>query len=244
MRALALTLLLLLLPAPVAGASGAAARHAKASLVACDTAAGTAMFRGSMATYGGARTLQMRFTLQARVPGGGGFKRVAAPGFDTWLSSAPGKKGYVYDKTVQNLEDGDAYRAVVRFRWKDPDGTVLGHALKVTVPCLQPDNRPNLRATKVTGEPGPSAGTGTYTVRVANKGRSAAPVFATALSVDGKPRTDATTSEPLAAHGTTEVSFTAPLCDPGATLTVTVDTGGAVDETVETDNVLAVPCPA
>ncbi len=201
------------------------------------------MFRGAIAAYGKGRTLQLRFTLQAKIAGGGGYKRVVAPTFDEWLTSQPGKRAYVYDKTVQNLEDGASYRAVVRFRWRDAKGHVVAGATKVTAACAQPDDRPNLKPTKVTVRPGTSGATRTYVVRVINKGRSPAAVFATGLTVNGQPLTDVLTAGPLAAGAATEVAFASPRCDAGSTLTVAVDTGAAVDERNERDNRLAVPCP-
>lgn len=244
-RTLALTLCLLLVPAAFAQASRAGAKHSKVTLTACDTAADTATFSGAMTRVRHSTTMQMRFTLQARVPGGGGFKHVVAPEgstFDTWLSSTPGKKGYVYDKAVENLEDGASYRAIVRFRWKDADGDTVARALKATDPCRQPDLRPNLKVKSVSVRPGTSPSTRTYVVRVVNRGASDAPAFATGLVVNGAPLADQP-SEPLAARSDTLVSFPSPKCDEGSTLTAAVDTMAAVDERDETDNTLAVPCP-
>src|SRR4051812_21351286 len=152
----------------------------------CDTAADTATFRGSMTTMRRASTLQLRFTLQARIKGGGGFQHVVAPEgstFDTWLSSSPGKKGYVYDKAVENLEDGAWYRAVVRFRWRNAKGETIARTIKATPACKQPDLRPNLRVKSVTAEPGTSPSTRTYLVRVVNSGATEAPGFSTGLTV-------------------------------------------------------------
>lgn len=245
MRTLALTLLLVLLPASASAAGTAASRHSKVALAACDTDTDTATFRGSMTRMRRAPALQMRFTLQARVPGGGGFKRVVAPPgstFDTWLSSSSGKRGYVFDKVVENLEDGASYRAVVRFRWRGRDGDVVARTTKATRACKQPDPRPNLRVRDITVRPGTSPQTRTYVVRVVNRGRSEAPAFATGLSVDGAALPDRAAG-PLGAGDETRVSFVAARCSEGSSLTATADTTAAVDERRETDNVLAVPCP-
>lgn len=243
MRTAALTLLLLLVPVSLAGAGSGAARHAKATLAGCDTQGNTALFRGSISSYKKATSLQLRFTLQAKVSGGGGFKRVVAPTFDTWLSSTPGKKRYVYDKTVENLEDGASYRAVVRFRWRDAKGALVASAIKVTGACAQPDDRPDLTATKVSVKAGTAPSNRTYVVKVANHGRSPAPVFATGLTVGGAPRPDQSTTGPLAAGASVRIAFVAPRCAAESMLTATVDTGAAVDERNEADNVLAVLCP-
>ncbi len=245
MRTLVITLLLLVLPASLARANPAGERHSKAELLTCDTDADTATFRGRMTTTRKAASLQLRFKLQARVPGGGGFKHVVAPEgstFDTWLSSTPGKKGYVYDKTVQNLEDGASYRAVVRFRWRDGDGHTVARAIKATKACKQPDPRPNLKVKSVTAGPGTSAQTRTYVVRVVNRGGSEAPAFATGLVVNGATLADRPAG-PIAPGADARIGFAAPKCAEGSTLTATADTMAAVDERNETDNVLAVPCP-
>lgn len=241
MRTLVLILAVLAV-SPAAASAGpmAAAKHSRAALLSCDTEANAAVFRGTIRTYGGAASLQLRFTLQARVKGD--FKRVVAPSFDEWLSSSPGKKGFVYDKGVQELGAGTVYRAVVRYRWRAADGHVLARALKVTRECVQPDDRANLRATHVSVRPGVSAGTRTYLVRVVNRGPVEAPASAVGLSVDGAD-VPVLTAGPVAPHSSTTVAFSAPRCSAGSSLAVTVDANGAVDERNETDNRLAVSCP-
>jgi CARDB len=243
MRALVLTFVLLLVPASVAGATGSATKHSKVALTVCDTELNTATFRGTIGAFGKAKTLQLRFTLQARVVGGGGWKRVVAPSFDTWLTSTPGKKGFVFDKAVQNLAAGADYRAVVRFRWKDAKGREVAHALKSSPACQQPDDRPNLKVAKVSVRQGTSPQTRTYVVKVANRGGHEAPAFSTGLTVNAKPLADQASTGPLAAGAATTFSFTAPKCIAGSTLTAEADTTAVVDEADETDNVLAVPCP-
>ena len=123
------------------------------------------------------------------------------------------------------------------------DGHVIARFTKATPECEQPDDRPNLRPTAVAVRPGTSAATRTYVVRVANKGRTEAPAFAVGLSVDGV-AVPQLMGGPLAAKTQTTVSFVAPRCHAGSTLAATADAGDAVDERDETDNRLAVPCPA
>ena len=244
MRTLVVALSLLLLPAAAADArAGKAARHARATVAACDADAHTAVFRGAIRAFGKATSLQMRFTLQARATHRGAFKRVAAPTFGEWVTSSPGKKGFVYDKTVQALTPGTGYRALVRFRWRAADGHVIARFRKATRACEQPDDRPNLRATKVAVRPGTSAGTRSYIVRVADKGRTDAAAFSTGLTVNGTALRPVP-GGPLAAGATTAVAFVGPRCRAGSTLVAIVDTGDAVDERNETDNRLAVPCPS
>lgn len=242
MRTLALAIALLLLPASAAGAASAGARHSKVTLAACDTEAKSATFRASMRTVRRAPGLQLRFTLQARVPGGGGFKRVVAPGLDTWLSSTPGKKRYVYDKTVEPLATRTAYRAVVRFRWKDATGDVIARASKVSRACWQPDERPNLKVKSITAGAGASPSMRSYRVRVVNRGATESPAFSTGFSV-GDAALPEQIAGPLAPRKSTVVEFEGPQCAPGSTVTAAVDTLAAVDERDEGDNALAVPCP-
>lgn len=243
MRTLVLPLVAaLLVPAAAAGAKTPALKHSRATLVSCDTEANTAVFRGALTTVRKARSLQMRFALQARPAKGGAFKHVVAPSFDQWLTSSPGKKAFVYDKRLEALAAGTSYRAVIRYRWRAADGHVLARAFRMTPTCTQPDDRPNLRATRIAVRPGISRGARTYLVRIANRGAGEAPAFATSLTVGGNTLTGSM-GGPLAARSATTLAFLAPKCKAGSTLTATVDTGDAVDERNETDNRLTVPCP-
>ena len=70
----------------------------------------------------GSERMQVRFTLQVREDALASWRRVAATGFDTWLTSLPEVRRYTYAKTVTNLSAPAAYRTVVRFRWLDEDG--------------------------------------------------------------------------------------------------------------------------
>ena len=76
-----------------------------------------AVFEGQMRTIAGASRMQMRFTLQARTPDTARWSAVAAPGFGTWVSSAPGTSRYVYTKRVESLLAPASYRVLLRFRW-------------------------------------------------------------------------------------------------------------------------------
>ena len=91
MRTLVVALLLLL---PLAAAADARAskapRHSKATVAACDPAADTAVFRGTITAFGKATSLQLRFTLQARPLSGGRFRHVDASSFDAWLTASAG----------------------------------------------------------------------------------------------------------------------------------------------------------
>ena len=217
-------------------------RHSAARLLACDQDAHTASFRGSMASYGKATSLEMRFALDARSQIQQTWAASAPPaGFNVWLKANPGVKRYVVDKTVKGLVAGSSYRAVVHFRWRNAAGHVVARTTLRTRSCSQPDSRADLTPKSITVSAGPTASTRTYTVLVANDGAGDAPPFSVSLQVAGGPTQQAMT-DGLVGGDSTELLFTAPPCPAGSAAVATVDTGSAVDEADETDNTLTVPC--
>lgn len=245
MRRLALSILLLfaLLAPTGAGAGVAGLRHSAVRLPDCDDEAHSATFAGSLRAFGRATGLQMRFTLQTR-SAGTPWERVEAPGFDEWLTAASGKRHYVYDKEVNNLAVGAAYRTIVRFRWRDAAGAVVARALRRSPACRQPDDRPNLTVTDIGVRPGSGPNVSTYVVHVLNDGDREASGFAASLRVSTDQLAPQSVTGPLVEGGEAEIEFEASHCGEGSPLTATVDTEGSVDESDETDNGLTVPCPA
>jgi len=231
-RALLPLLLLLLWPA--------AAHAATVKVVNCapalDPAARSATFEARMKAARGSDRMQLRFTLQVRDEGlFTRWRKVVAPGFDTWLTSTSGVRRYAYTRTIQNLTAPAAYRTVVRFRWLDEEGDVLRSSRGTSAQCKQPDMRPDLEPVRVEVAPGPDADSRRYRVIVRNTGRSAAGAFDVSLgetvaSVTG-----------LAAGAQQAVTLVGPICTEETV--VTVDPGEAVDERDEDDNVLAAACP-
>ncbi|MGI8623550.1 MAG: CARDB domain-containing protein [Solirubrobacteraceae bacterium] len=242
LRAVTSLLLLLVLAAPARAGAGSAG-HPAGRLTLCDVAAHAATFQGDMRRFRRVTLLQMRFTLQVRDGSHPRWSHVEAPTFDSWLSSAAGKSRYVYDKSVANMPVGATYRAVVRFRWRGADGTILSHAKRTTRACRQPDDRPDLRATSVRVRPGSSPDARRYVARVVNEGRGDADAFAVGLAVDGVSLGDRFASS-LAAGADETVAFEGPACTSGSRLTATVDASGLVDEADEADDALTVPCPS
>ena len=130
-------LALLLLPAAVACAAPAAASAAATAGLAsvrvaeCTPAlepeARTATFEARDARR--ARDRPARRALHAADPreGRAGWRKVAAPGFDAWLTSDHGVGRYGYLKTIRNLSAPASYRTVVRFRWLDAGGRASPH---------------------------------------------------------------------------------------------------------------------
>ena len=103
-----------------------ASAFAKAVITACDTTAQFAVFEGRMQRVKGASKLQMRFTLQARRRTTRCWRKIKAPGFGIWITSAPGIGRYVYDKRVEQLIAPANYRVAIEFRWRDAKGKTLG----------------------------------------------------------------------------------------------------------------------
>jgi hypothetical protein len=239
MRRTLLTALLVLLAAPAARADDAAT--AKARLLGCDSAIDleerTAAFSGDMKAVPGASRLQMKFVLQARTEADEPeWVSVAAPGFGTWYSSAPGIGRYVYTKTVENLVAPASYRTQVHFRWLSATGRTLLRARRTSRVCRQPDLRPDIVPLRLTG-----AGDG-WEVSVQNVGRTTAYSFIVNVEADGQVY-DFGHVEELAPKQTIHLQRPAPPCRPGTDLIVRVDADGAVDEADEDANVLSQACP-
>jgi hypothetical protein len=238
-RALMTLAFLLLFPA----AADAATVKVVDCVPAVDPAVRSATFEARVHSVHGSERMQVRFTLQVREDGLSGWRRVVAPGFDTWLTSEPAVRRYSYAKTVTNLSAPATYRMVVRFRWLDEDGEALKSARVTSLGCRQPDMRPNLLPQRVDVLPGLQADTRRYAVALRNAGRTDALPFAATLAI-GDEQADPLSILGVAAGVQQIVTFTGPPCKEGTQLTVTLDPGEAVDERDEEDNVLVTPCPA
>jgi hypothetical protein len=244
MRRIAPPILLLALLALVPAAS--AATTPKVRLTACQAALEQAdryaVFEGRMRSVAGDARMQMRFTLEVRDEETPRWHAVATRGFGRWVSSDPGVSRYVYTKRVENLVAPVGYRAVVRFRWLDADGHRLASQRAVSPVCSQPDLRPNLRPLDILAKHAPDPGRTRYAIPVVNRGRSAAGAFELALTVGGQ-ALPLQAVEEMEAGERRVVTVEGPSCAPGSELTVDVDPSGAVDERVEADNRLTLPCP-
>src|SRR6185295_19971501 len=100
------------------------------------------------------------------------YRRVAAPGFRSWSTAAPGKTSWVFTRRVEALIGPARYRAQVRFQWLDLHGKVIAHAKKVSRACKQPDHRPNLKVKALSRE-----GKRRYSALVVNNGRTPTGAF-------------------------------------------------------------------
>ena len=245
-------LALLLLPAAVALAAPAAASAAPAAALAsvkvteCTPAlepeARLATFEARVRAVPRTDRLAVRFTLQTRGPGELTWRRIAAPGLDTWLSSDRGVGRYGYLKTVRNLAAPASYRMIVRFRWLDAEGAVIRSAKHRSPSCRQADLRPDLRPRGIEAHPAASPHDRRYVVLVKNTGRTLAPPASVSLRAGDHLLPPGTVPSVLPG-ATRRIAFTAPVCASGEELVVSVDATGLVDEADEEDNVLVVPCP-
>jgi hypothetical protein len=213
-----------------------AATNAGVSLTACAPRERAAEFEARMAAVAGADRMKMRFTLQVRKSGKRVFKRIAAPGFNSWTTAAPGTRRYVFTRRVEALIGPASYRAMVRFRWLDADGATLATAQAYSRACRQPDHRPNLTVRALSVEGGRS-----YLALVANTGRSASGPFD--LEVELPDRVLGPVSlESLDAREERLVRIRGPRCEAGTSITAGADRLDLVDERSETDNALTATC--
>jgi hypothetical protein len=236
----------------VALASGATAHASErvalsAKVASCltgaDPDARSAAFTGSMPALSGTRRMQMRFGLQQRPgsPSRARFRKVAVPGWSGWVTSDPGRQGFVFTKRVEALTAPAAYRATVQFRWLDARGHTQKTLTRTTPACEEPDPRADLvlaslSATAIAG------GQAAYSITVENDGLAEADPFAVTLTIGGRV-SDPLTLGPIAPGAQATGSLAAPRCAPGSTITVTLDVAGTVDESVESDDVVQRACP-
>ena len=240
MRRTPLVLLALLLGlCPGAPARAQERPPLRATLAACESGpeavARFAVFTGSMPALRGTRRMWMRFDLEERRRGARRWQRLRAPAFGRWdRSREPGASGFIYTKRVEQLKEAASYRAVVRFRWFDARGREQRQIRRITPPCEQPSQRPNLLVDALGIAPGPDASTYRYLVTVVNDGLTAAGPFSLGLVTDGGERVREVPG--LAARGRTTVEIAGPRCAEMSTVTVKLDVRGDVAESDERDN--------
>ncbi len=200
-----------------------------------------ATFRGTMPSIVGASVLEMRFVLEQR--SGDGWKAMSPPGFTRWEHSTPGAAGLVYEKRVERLAAGSAYRVRVRFRWSAPDGTVLRRATRVSGACRLADERRDVSVDGLTAAPLPN-GRVRYVVTVRNGAAAAAAGrLRVVLAVDGVVQ-DAQTLSGLPADAIGVVSFDGPPCRPGGSVLARIDAPSGGDEVADADDTLKLDCPS
>ena len=242
-RVLILAVLLTVLAAPAAQARP----PARALLIACERSleesGGAGVFEGQMRAVPGSSRMQMRFTLQASTPERRRWTRVDAPGFGTWVGSAPGTSRYLYTKRVLNLLAPASYRVQVRFRWLDASGVVVERVQRTSGSCSQPDPRADLVVRSVAVEASASdPARRRYVAFVRNTGRTAAEPSLLSLTAGGV----ALPAARVAALDPGEGAYVAvegPACEPGAEIVAEADEDESVDESDEADNRFTRSCP-
>jgi hypothetical protein len=198
----------------------------------------TATFLGRMKTIPGTDRMLMRFTLMERF-GDEKLHPLAIPELRAWRSAKPGIKDFRYKQTVTALQGGGEYRASVDFRWLDADGNLLRKAHRLSGPCRQQGDLPNLKVGTPSAQAGPE-GTAVYVVPVVNDGKAIARDVAVELFVDGA-AANVGHIDSVAPGETREVRFTGPACKRN--LRTVVDPPDTIKEQFESDNVTTVRCP-
>lgn len=229
--------------APAPGIPGSTAATLLNCNPAIEQASRSATFAGQMTSLPDASKMEIRFQLQQRVPGDGGFHALAAPGFGVWRRSELGVQIFRYVKQVTNLPAPAAFRALVGFRWLNARGRVVQGATRLTAVCQQPDDRPLLvvggvHITAVADQPGEAE----YAIAVHNDGRGPAAPFAVTLTVNGSPVADLSVPG-LAAATRTVLRTDAAACDPGTSVQVTLDPQRQLSEAPGGGLPATVACP-
>jgi hypothetical protein len=194
---------------------------------------------------------------QRPLAGGAWTLRSDVPGLGAWLAPNDPKLGsrpkdvFEYRQSIGRLAYPFAYRFRAAFRWSDDSGAIVRQAQVRTLPCREPDLRPDLRLTDVTILPSgmmPLQGQPTlvrYRVGVTNGGhRSAHGVAVQGDFLTGGVDAPQTRTLALVRPGERfHVSFVAPTCAAlDAPPSFTVDPGNTVDEANEANNTLLATC--
>jgi hypothetical protein len=218
----------------------------QARLVSCTTgatpAARTATFTARMPAAAGTARMWMRFDLLQRAAGETEFAPVRLPAWGVWHRSERGRSAFIFTKKVRGLRAPGAYRARVRFRWYDAQGRIQRRARRITRICRQPDPRPDLQAGALSVAPGLGPASVTYLLTIDNTGRGAAGPFDVVLSTGGMPQPPVRVSG-IAAGASVVVGLPGPRCASGGTLRFVLDSGAAVAESDEADDVVDRACP-
>ncbi|ADB53050.1 CARDB domain-containing protein [Conexibacter woesei] len=207
-----------------------------------------AVVGASMRPVPGGKRLAMRVELfQKPLSGGRWMLRGDVPGLGTWMPPSDPSIGtrpndvFKYRQSVGRLVVPYAYRFRVSFRWSDAAGRVVREESAVTVPCREPDLRPDLVVASATVEPDLDPTRALYIVVVKNVGRS----VASSIGVGATFASSTRYVRRLGPAESGEVTFIGPACPAGATgPTFLVDPGNTIDEGLETNNSLLATCPA
>ena len=207
-----------------------AAPLGKAVLAKCDPATGEAVFEGRQSALRQSK-MQMKFTLQV-AQGKAKWRRVAADGFDAWITVPSGFAKYTYGKTVQGLLPGSNYRTVVTLPLAQREGPHAADRARRRRRCAAcPRPRPDLVLREVAND---SAG---YVAKVFNRGRTAAGPFDVALHRRRRPAWARRGWSGWRPGSRSTSSCPARACTEGEALEAVVDPGSEVDESNEENDV-------
>jgi hypothetical protein len=231
----------------VASLATSAAPQVSASVESCHRSSDgsnprSAVFVADMRAVGGTRTMAIRLDLQRQRGDGAKWRTIRAPGLGEWHRSEPRVDIFRYRKMVTNLTARAGYRAVARYRWYGAKGAVIARAKRVTSACRQPDPRPDLVASDLVIEPGPSTERSRYVITLRNKGRQSADAFDALVYVDGT-REGSITVPDLGGRARQAVAVEARRCGVGSTVLVVLDPSDRVDESRESNNTTRFTCP-
>jgi hypothetical protein len=238
-RAVTFAALALALSAPavaVAKTPAAGLLECKGSGAAGETRSAT--FLGRMLAIPATDNMMMRFTLLEQF-GDQKLHPVTSPELRAWRPSKPGVQEFRYKQTVTALQGGGEYRMRVDFRWLDIAGNLLQKAQRLTPPCVQKGDLPNLKIGEPRAQAGPG-GTAVYIVPVYNEGEVAGDNVAVELFVDGA-ATNVGHIDSIPPGQSREVRFTGPICK--RRLRVVADPLNSLKEALESDNAINVDCP-
>lgn len=218
-----------------------------ASLTACHTdpvaANRYAIFASQMDTVPGAVMMSVSFQLEERSGAGSAFAPVAAPGFDTWVTSQRGVGIFTYSHEVTGLPAPAAFRVLVRARWIARRRHILRVDQHLSPACVQTLLQPDLALGTITRPRTATPAGGQWSVEVRNNGAAAAGPFQVSLAIGTAPPVSTTVSG-LGPATSEVVTLAAPACTAGQKVTVTADSAKAITEPPDARRSRTVSCIA
>jgi CARDB len=205
----------------------------------CSADDNSAAFYARMRAVPETDRMWLRITVQEKHAGA--YESLQARGLSQWRRSKPGVGAFGYRQTVRGLRPGGVYRAKVSFRWYSADGEVIERTKRISRPCRQFDDVPNLTSAVVGSSPSKVPGVVRYVMRIANTGVAPAEDFDARLSVDGGV-VDTVTIGSLDPGASRDVAVLGPECN--GFVTSIADPDGVIVESSEDDNSHTVNCQA
>jgi hypothetical protein len=258
---LLVAVLALLVSAAAAGAAvpTGQATPSDAQLMSCHSSARIAgrsvAVATSMRPVGSGHRLLVRIDLYQRsIDGGRWAARGDVPGLSVWTPPSDPTIGsrpndvFKYRQAVGRLVAPFEFRFRVGFRWLDADGVVVRSARTWTAVCKQPDLRPDLTIVRLRQTPDANAPSTTrYSVLVKNVGVGSARGIVVAAQFPGSEGNEGPavtqTIGRLAPRQGVWVAFSGTGCVGTVAPAFTADPANEIEESSETNNVLAATCP-